>query len=105
MSVPVVTLFNNKGGVGMYRTYVLGSDGEAPGVDDDPHCLAQLKHYRSLMPLAQEAYKPVFLLKPADGAFGGHQRAVVTARQDFAALARVLLAGIEERTTRAGAED
>ena len=45
-------------------------------VDADQNCLALLKDFRSLMPLAQEARKPMFLLKPADGAFGGHQQAV-----------------------------
>jgi chromosome partitioning protein len=71
----------------VYREAVLGSDEPAPGLDEDPHCLAQLKHYRSLMPLSQEAHKPVFDLKPADGAFGGHQAAVTAARADFSALA------------------
>jgi len=61
-----------------------------PGVrtDNDPHCLATLKHYRSLMPLAQEARKPMFHLKPADGAIGGHARAVQDCYGDFRALAR-----------------
>lgn len=84
----------------VYRAYVLDSGEETPGVDNDPYCLAQLKHYRSLMPIAQEAHKPVFLLKPADGAFGGHQKAVAAARQDFAALAGALLSGIGRPLTR-----
>ena len=66
------------------------SDRRGPGADPstlDPYCLAQLKHYRSLMPLSYEAHKPVFALKPADGAFGGHQAAVVAARNDFTLLA------------------
>lgn len=46
--------------------------GPAPTVDEDPYCLAQLKRVRSLMPLAQEARKPIFELRPVDGAFGGH---------------------------------
>ncbi len=52
----------------------------------DPNCLAQLKDYRSLMPLAQEARKPMFHLKPADGAFGGHQAAVQDCYNDFKRL-------------------
>jgi len=40
-------------------------------IDDDPNCIAKLKDYRSLAPLAQEARKPMFHLKPADGALGG----------------------------------
>jgi cellulose biosynthesis protein BcsQ len=55
--------------------------------DNDPNCLAQLKHYRSLMPLAQEARKPMFLLTPADGALGGHFQAAQACRKDFHALA------------------
>jgi cellulose biosynthesis protein BcsQ len=78
----------------VYRDYVLGSGEAAPAVDKDPYCLAQLKNYRSLIPMAQEARKPVFLLKPADGAFGGHQQAVAAARQDFSALAKAVLSGI-----------
>jgi len=70
----------------VYRTSVLAVDQKAPVIENDPYCLAQLKHYRSLMPLSYEAHKPVFDLKPADGAFGGHQAAVVAARADFAAL-------------------
>jgi cellulose biosynthesis protein BcsQ len=70
----------------VYRTSVLAVDEPAPRVEGDRHCLGQLKHYRSLMPLAYEARKPVFALKPADGAFGGHQAAVAGARQDFSLL-------------------
>ena len=46
------------------------------------------KHFRSLMPLAQEVRKPMFALKPADGAIGGHTRAVAECYRDFQALAR-----------------
>ena len=58
--------------------------------DDDPHCLATLKHYRSLMPLAQEARKPMFALKAADGAIGGHAAAVQACHRDFRALAKTI---------------
>lgn len=54
---------------------------------DDPYCLAMLKHYRSLMPMAMEARKPVFALKPADGAIGAHTEAVRRAYLDFQELA------------------
>ena len=60
-------------------------------VTSDPHCLSLLKHYRSLMPMAQEARKPVFYLKPADGAIGGHGSAVQSAYHDFRQLARTIL--------------
>lgn len=76
---------------------------ENPAADDitvakDPFCLAQLKDYRSLMPMAQEAKKPMFLLRPADGAIGGHQAAVRQAYEDFRNLAVAILnnMGIEK---------
>jgi deoxyhypusine synthase len=56
-------------------------------LDTDPNCLAQIKHYRSLLPLAMEARKPIFQLKPADGAIGAHVAAVEECRKDFQRLA------------------
>jgi len=55
--------------------------------DNDPYCLSIIKHYRSLMPMAQEHNKPIFLLTPADGAIGSHFNAVKDAEKDFRALA------------------
>jgi len=57
-------------------------------VDADPQCIAKLKDYRSLMPLAQEARKPMFKLKPADGALGSHTYAVTDAYKDFNLVAQ-----------------
>jgi chromosome partitioning protein len=59
-------------------------------IDTDDRCLAQLKDYRSLMPMAQEVRKPMFLLKPADGAIGGHQGAVRDCFSDFNDLANII---------------
>lgn len=59
-----------------------------PSAQLDPNCLGQMKDYKSLMPMAQEANKPMFLLKPADGAIGGHQSAVTNCYQDFERLSR-----------------
>jgi len=70
-----------------YREAVLDEDAASVALDADPHCLATLKHYRSLMPLAREARKPMFELTPADGAIGGHAQAVQTCYRDFRALA------------------
>ncbi len=77
-----------------YREAVLDRPPE-PGVAaaDDPYCLAMLKHYRSLMPMAMLARKPVFALKPADGAIGAHGEAVRSAQVDFLALARRIAVG------------
>jgi chromosome partitioning protein len=54
---------------------------------DDPNCLATIKHYRSLIPMAQEHRKPIFNLTSADGAIGSHASAVQDARKDFKELA------------------
>lgn len=77
----------------MYRKYVL----DEPPIDaglkpaNDPLCLATLKHYRSLVPMAQEARKPIFSLTSADGAIGSHANAVKEAHNDFLSLARKIL--------------
>jgi cellulose biosynthesis protein BcsQ len=74
-----------------YQSAVLNDNKEVPsGVGTDPNCLAQLKHYRSLMPLAMEARKPMFFLKPADGAIGAHTHAVQECYKDFKRLAEKL---------------
>jgi cellulose biosynthesis protein BcsQ len=74
-----------------YSHYVLGAaDAGTPTIESDPACLATLKHYRSLMPLAQEAQKPMFHLKAADGAIAGHAQAVRACYDDFRRLARTI---------------
>lgn len=60
-------------------------------IETDPYCLAMLKHYRSLMPLAMEARKPMFYLKPADGAIGSLIAAAQSCAQDFKLLAKQIL--------------
>ena len=73
---------------GVYHDVVLGEKGaSASSTEDDTECLSTLKHYRSLMPMAQEARKPMFHLKAADGALGGHIYAVQDCYDDFKALA------------------
>jgi cellulose biosynthesis protein BcsQ len=77
---------------GTYAENVLGEPvSRNVTIDNDPQCLALIKHYRSLMPMAQEAVKPIFHLKPADGAIGGHMSAVNECYQDFERLARAIL--------------
>ena len=72
----------------VYRKEALDdSDSCATSTDDDDNCLATLKHYRSLMPMAQEARKPMFHLRAADGALGGHIHAVQDCYDDFSSLA------------------
>lgn len=79
---------------GEYAQQLLGEEreGAAETLETDPNCLATLKHYRSLVPMAQEARKPIFHLTAADGAIGNHALAVQQARADFEALAEALLA-------------
>jgi len=70
-----------------YRKFVMDESEEgAPLVANDPYCFALVKHYRSLMAMAQEAHKPLFLLKSADGALGAHTYAVKDAYDDFKKL-------------------
>jgi chromosome partitioning protein len=63
-------------------------------ISEDVHCLATLKHYRSLVPMGQEAHKPIFDLTVADGAIGSHALAVKDAYGDFRSLAGTILSHI-----------
>lgn len=76
-----------------YARYLLdrkrGPYAESPR--NDPSCLATMKHYRSLIPMAQEVRKPIFRLTPADGAIGSHAASVEDARKDFRALAQLII--------------
>lgn len=71
-----------------YRDSVLGDvNGSAEGNGNQIH---RIKHYRSLMPLAMEARKPMFSLSNADGAIGAHQANVQQCHDDFSALATAI---------------
>jgi cellulose biosynthesis protein BcsQ len=73
----------------IYREAVLDKPkANPPSVEKDNYKLALLKHYRSLMPLAMEAHKPMFALKSADGAIGAHIEAVHDCYDDFLNLAK-----------------
>ncbi len=72
-----------------------------PSVEEDPSCLGLVRDYKSLMPMAQEASKPMFLLKPADGAIGGHQKAVLDCYKDFKLLALEIARRAQLRTAGA----
>jgi cellulose biosynthesis protein BcsQ len=74
-----------------YKEKVLDEpDGTRLTIDTDPNCIAKIKDYRSLMPMAQEARKPIFFLKPADGALGAHVNAVTEAYGDFLSVAKTV---------------
>jgi len=77
----------------VYREAVLDEkDIEEIKQEDDPYCIATIKHYRSLVPIAQEHRKPIFDLTVADGAIGAHANAVAMAKDDFRKLS-VKIAG------------
>ena len=81
-----------------YIGSVLGKKTTSPPatpLDDTNNCLATVKHYRSLVPMAQEARKPLFHLKSADGAIGSHATAAQMAKQDFKALAGKIAARMQ----------
>lgn len=72
----------------VYRQSILGEVAISHITQEaDPYCLATIKHYRSLIPMAQEHRKPIFKLTSADGAIGSHANAVQDARKDFKQLA------------------
>ncbi len=74
-----------------YARFMLGEDTSVSSVEKDGNCLALLKHYRSLAPMSMEVRKPIFLLKPADGAMGAHTYAVQKAYDEFEQLAKKML--------------
>jgi len=87
----------------VYAEEVLDNpEGSGATLRDDPHCLGLLKHYRSLMPMSQEANKPMFFLRPADGAIGSHLKAVEGVYDDFAALAKSIAQRVGVSWSREG---
>lgn len=79
----------------VYQQFVLNQEPTEGLQMEDSNCLATIKHYRSLIPMAQEARKPVFSLTSADGAIGSHFNAVQDAKTDFDSLARKIAARIK----------
>lgn len=75
-----------------YRTHILEQTQLAvPKVENDEYALALLRHYKSLIPIAQEARKPIFSLKSADGVNGSQMATVTAAYTDFQNLAIQIL--------------
>lgn len=67
--------------------------------EHDENCLAILKDYFSLMPMAQEKRKPMFALTSADGAFGAHVNSVQSCYQDFDNLAEKIMEKVSARSS------
>ena len=89
----------------VYARNLLG-DTEGPyaatPAQDERHALATVKHYRSLVPMAQEARKPIFHLTTADGAIGSHAAAANDARRDFKRLASKIAQIVIQEKVAAG---
>lgn len=80
-----------------YREYVLREDDVALSADEDPNCIGFIKNYQSLMPLAEDARKPIFRLTAADGAIGAHAVAVSKCYMDFKKLTQKALKHSEKQ--------
>jgi len=78
-----------------YLKEILKSVVTPPAVESDSNCLAMIKHFKSLMPMAQEVRKPMFYLTAADGAIGSHAAAVTSCGEQFERLADRILKAID----------
>ncbi|MBI5363238.1 MAG: ParA family protein [Planctomycetes bacterium] len=85
-----------------YRLAMEGADAlrsrrvdEVTDIDADPNCIGTIKHFASLVPIAQQARKPIFDLKQADGIGGGQALAVQQSRTLFEGLTRKLIERLE----------
>ncbi|TDR36321.1 cellulose biosynthesis protein BcsQ [Tahibacter aquaticus] len=81
----------------VYWESVLGMSSDSMP-DSNENQIHRIKHYRSLMPMAMEARKPMFKLTSADGAIGAHQNNVHQCYSDFDALSSEII-------TRLGRKD
>jgi chromosome partitioning protein len=74
-----------------YHRSVLEAPLLPPPIDQDRWYLGTMRPYHGLALLARDASKPMFHLRPADGAVGSHMAAVTRCREDFETLTRTLL--------------
>jgi cellulose biosynthesis protein BcsQ len=81
---------------GEYHRSMLDDHEPPPAPEEDPWRLGLTRHYQSLMPLAQDAQKPMFHLRPADGAIGAHMDAVKRCREDFEHLSKAIITRADE---------
>ncbi len=80
----------------VFHDSVLGEPGfAAQDFEEDPQCIGKLKHFASLVPIAQIARKPLFDLKVADGIGGGQIQSVAKSRQEFEGLVRAITYRLE----------
>ncbi len=57
-------------------------------ITEKSNCLALLKNYQGLLPMALSSQKAMFQLKPADGAIGTYSKAVREVYEDYRQLAQ-----------------
>ena len=74
-----------------FRRTLLETSEPATDPSTDPWCLGLMRYHPGLRTLAREARRPMFHLRPADGAIGAQMTAVVRCREDFDRLARTIL--------------
>lgn len=60
-------------------------------IESDDYKIADFKNYHSLIPLAQEAQKPVFELNSKDGVIGGHYQYVEDCLKEFEDTAKAIV--------------
>lgn len=75
-----------------YRKYILNIN-EDSSISNQPdnNEIGRVKNYQSLLPMAHDAGKPIFSLKPAEGAIGAHAQGVTKCYLEFKKLAENLL--------------
>lgn len=78
-----------------YRESILGENGDdISDTEKDPNQIGLVRNYQSMMAMSHESRKPVFNLKPADGAIGSHLRVVRESEETYEQLAKTIAARI-----------
>jgi chromosome partitioning protein len=80
----------------LYRISILRDESSFATAEDDPNCMAVLMNHPSLMSMAQDAKKPMFLLRAADGATGSHAKAVSVCFREYRNIAEKILMRIQQ---------
>lgn len=79
----------------IYQSSILHENSIVATLADNSHCLSILRNHQILWPLARDVQKPIFHLRPADGAVGARMAAVQRCREDFEQLASKILERIQ----------
>ena len=75
----------------VYEKDVLRHEILQENTETDANRIGFIKNYQSLMPMAEDARKPIFKLTPADGAIGSHAAAVSKCYMDFKTLTQEVI--------------